>query len=268
MIKSMFLNLKKYSFLMSQLILKDFKVKYKRSVLGILWSLLYPVLMMSVMALVFTNMFRFRMEGVNYLVYLITGLVIWNYFNEATQLGMGSIISSFPLINKVYIPKYILPLSKCLFVGINFLLSLIPLMLIVLFTGNVAEGTKCYINIYYLIIPFIVLCAFMFTLGVSYILSCFAVFLRDTIYIYGIMLTIWQYFTPLFYSIEILPGWLQKIFVLNPLYIYINSIREIILFSRMPSIPYLIMCFLSGAVVLLLGLIIFKKNQDKFIYYA
>ena len=235
MIKNIFLNLKKYTFLMTQLISRDFKIKYKRSVLGVLWSLLYPLLMMCVMALIFTNVFRFDMEGVNYLVYLMTGLVIWNYFNEATQIGMSSILSNFSLINKVYIPKYIFPLAKCLFVGINFLLSLIPLMLIVIFSGNISEGTKCYINIYYLILPFVFLCVLMFTLGLSYILSTLAVFLRDTIYIYGILLTIWNYFTPLFYSIEILPKWLSTILKFNPLYIYINSIREIIIFSRMPS---------------------------------
>ena len=107
-------NFKKYSFLMSQMIMRDFKVKYKRSVLGVVWSLLYPVLMMAVMALVFSNMFKFKVEGVNYLVYLLSGLVIFNYFSEASTSAMSSIITNFSLINKVYIPKYIFPLSKSL----------------------------------------------------------------------------------------------------------------------------------------------------------
>src|SRR5699024_10747478 len=115
---------KKYGFLLQQLVSRDFKVKYKRSVLGILWSLLYPVLTMTVMALVFTNMFKFSTPGVNYLVYLMTGLVIFNYFSEATNLAMSSVVANFSLINKVYIPKYIFPISKCIFVGINFLLTL------------------------------------------------------------------------------------------------------------------------------------------------
>ena len=93
---------------MKQLILRDFKVKYKRSILGILWSLLYPVLTMSVMALVFTNFFKMSLPGVNYLVYLISGLVIFNYYSEATNLAMSSVVANFTLINKVYIPKYIL----------------------------------------------------------------------------------------------------------------------------------------------------------------
>ena len=132
-IKNIYYNIVKYKFLLQQLVIRDFKVKYKRSVLGILWSVLYPLLMMMVMAIVFSNMFKFSMEGVNYLVYLMTGLVVFNYFSEATNNAMGSIIGNSTLINKVYIPKYIFPVAKCIFVGINFVLSLLPLLLIILF---------------------------------------------------------------------------------------------------------------------------------------
>ena len=145
MLKNIWYNFKRYQFLMQQMITRDFKVKYKRSVLGILWSLLYPVLTMTVMALVFTNMFKFSTPGVNYLVYLMTGLVIFNYFSEASNLAMSSVVANFSLINKVYIPKYIFPISKCIFVGINFLLTLIPLYAIILITGT---G----INIYHLLL--------------------------------------------------------------------------------------------------------------------
>ena len=148
--KNVFNNLKKYKFLLSELIKRDFKIKYKRSVLGVLWSVLYPLIMMSIMALIFSHMFKFSMTGVNYLVYLMTGLIIFNYFNEATTGSMISITGNFSLINKVYIPKYIFPIAKCLFSGINFLFTLIPLFFIVFLSGSAAEGTKCYINIYYL----------------------------------------------------------------------------------------------------------------------
>ena len=132
--KNIFANMKRYSFLMKQLIIRDFKVKYKRSFLGVIWSLLYPVLMMAVMATVFSQMFKYRVENVNYLVYLMTGLVMFNYFSEASNSAMTSVVNNFALINKVYIPKYIFPLSKVLFVGVNFLLTLIPLFIIILFT--------------------------------------------------------------------------------------------------------------------------------------
>ena len=110
MVKNLLANFKRYSFLMSQLISRDFKVKYKRSVLGVLWSILQPILMMTVMAIVFSQMFKFKVEGINYLVYLMTGIVMFNYFSEATSNAMTSVVFNFGLINKVYIPKYIFPI--------------------------------------------------------------------------------------------------------------------------------------------------------------
>lgn len=263
--KGIFSNFKRYSFLVSQLIIRDFKIKYKRSVLGILWSLLYPLLMMSVMALVFSQMFRFSVEGVNYLVYLMTGLVMFNFFSEATNHAMVSVVQNFNLINKIYIPKYIFPLSKCLFVGINFLLTLIPLFLIILVTGS--GDTKVIIDFHFLMLPFIFLFLFMFILGIGLLLSTMAVFLRDTLYIYGILLTIWQYLTPIFYDISMLPRKLQAILQFNPLFVFINSARQIILFNNIPSLFMSIMMLVYGVGGLILGGIVFKSRQDRFIYY-
>lgn len=267
-LKNIFLNFKHYWFLTTQLISRDFKVKYKRSVLGVLWSLLYPILMLTVMTIVFSNMFKFKVEGVNFIVYLMTGLIMWNYFSEASNIAMTSVVMNFSLINKVYIPKYIFPLAKCLFVGINFLLTLIPWIGIILLSYLGLGEYTCHINIYYLILPYIFLCFFIFTVGVSLFLSCVSVFLRDVFYIYGIVLTIWNYVTPVFYSLEILPPTLQTIFKLNPLYQYLNSAREIVLFGNCPSITNLTLIGGISLVTLLIGSLVFKKNQDKFIYYV
>ncbi len=261
MIKNLYVNFKKYSFLLKQLISRDFKVKYKRSVLGILWSLLYPVLNMAVMALVFSNIFKFSTPGVNYLVYVLSGLVMFNYFSEASNLSMSSIVANFPLINKIYIPKYIFPLSKCLFVGINFLLTLIPLYIVILATGT---G----LNIYHLVLPYAYICLFIFTLGMGVILATISVFLRDMFYIYGIVLTLWTYLTPIMYDISLISPKLQFFFKLNPMYHYINFIRRIILYNEMPSLASFGICAGSALIVLLIGLVLFKKNQDKFIYYV
>ena len=252
---------KKYSFLLQQLVSRDFKVKYKRSVLGIFWSLLYPVLTMTVMALVFTNMFKFSTPGVNYLVYLMTGLVIFNYFSEASNLAMSSVVANFSLINKVYIPKYIFPLSKCLFVGINFLLTLIPLYAIIFITGT---G----VNIYHLLLPYVFFCLFLFTIGFGLILATISVFLRDMFYIYGVIITLWTYLTPIMYDISIIPASYQIIFKLNPLYWFIYFARDIILYNQVPGINVWIYCAVFAIGFLLLGIFIFKKKQDKFIYYV
>ena len=266
MIKNTFYNLKKYLFLLKQMVMRDFKVKYKRSVLGVLWSLLFPLLQMSVMALVFSQMFRFKTVGINYLVYLMTGLIMFNYFSEAANTAMTSIVTNFSLINKVYIPKYIFPLSKCIFVGINFLLTLIPLILIILFSGD--ADTRCMINIYYIFLPYAYLCLFLFTLGLGFVLSSLSVFLRDIFYIFGVILTMWQYFTPIFYDISILPINLQRLFYINPLYHYIDFTRTIILYNTMPSINNWIWCGTTALIMLIIGCIIFRTKQDKFIYYV
>ncbi len=265
-IKNIIANFKKYAFLMQQLILRDFKVKYKRSVLGVLWSLLNPLLMMGVMALVFSQMFKFRMENVNYLVYLMSGLVMFNYFSEASQNAMTSVVTNFDLMTKVYIPKYIFPLTKVLFVAINFVLTLIPLLLVILFTDG--GSTRILIGPYYfLLIPIFIL-FIIFTAGIGLFLSATSVFLRDIFYIYGIVLTIWQYMTPTFYDIAIIPSKLQPIFKLNPLYIFINSVREIVLFGRMPTTFDVFLMLIWTTLAFVIGSLVFKKNQDKFIYYA
>lgn len=259
--KSVILNLKKYSFLLQQLVGRDFKVKYKRSVLGVIWSLLYPILTMIVMAIVFSNIFRMSTPGVSYLAYLLSGLVMFNYFSEASNLAMSSVVANFSLLNKIYIPKYIFPLSKCLFVGINFLLTLIPLYIVLFATGT---G----INIFHIFLPYAFVCLFMFTLGMGFILSAVSVFLRDMFYIYGIVIMMWTYLTPIMYDITMISSKLQIFLKLNPLYHYINFIREIILYGRMPQPFTWAVCLISSIAVLLIGMIVFKKNQDKFIYYV
>ena len=261
MIKNIIANFQKYKFLLYQLVSRDFKVKYKRSVLGVIWSLLYPVLTMSVMALVFTNMFKMSMPGVNYLVYLMVGLVIFNYFSEASNLSMSSVVANFSLLNKVYIPKYIFPLSKCLFVGINFLLTLIPLYILIIVTGT-------NVNIYHLLLPFVFICLFLFTIGIGLILSTVAVFFRDLFYIYGVLIQLWTYMTPIMYDIAIIPENLKVIFKINPLYWFVTFAREIILYNRIPELATWLYCGGFSIGFLILGLVVFKKNQDKFIYYV
>ena len=253
---------KKYSFSLEQHVARDFKVKYKRSVLGVVWSLLYPLLMMAVMAVVFSNVFKFSTPGVSYLAYLLIGLTYFNYFSEASNLAMSSVVGNFSLINKVYIPKYIFPLSKCLFVGINFLLTLIPLYIVIIATRT----GLCWQHI---LLPYSFICLFLFTVGMGFILSTISVFLRDMFYIYGIVLTIWTYLTPIMYDIKIITNpTLQFIMKLNPMYQFINFARSIILYKYTPTLGQFAGCGVSALIIFLFGIFIFKKKQDKFIYYV
>lgn len=267
MVKAILANFKKYFFLMTQLIARDFKVKYKRSVLGILWSLLNPILTMTVMAIVFSHMFKFNVPGINYIVYLMTGIIMFNYFSQATNAAMTSVVENFTLINKIYIPKYIFPISKCLFIGIDFLLTLIPWLAIILLSNFGLGGHVCNLNIYYLLLPYIFFCMFLFVVGMGLLLSCLSVFLRDIFHIYGIILTLWNYLTPVFYSIEILPDGLKSIMKFNPMYQFLNAARTIVLYNEAPTLKTLGILGIIGVIMLLIGATVFKKKQDNFIYY-
>lgn len=255
------LSLKKYRFLIRQLVSRDFKVKYKRSALGVLWSLLYPVLTMCVLAVVFSHVFRITAGGVNYLVYLLTGITFFNYFSEATNLSMSSILANFSLINKVYVPKYVFPLTKCLFVGVNFLLTLIPLYAVILLTGT---G----VNLAHLLLPYAFLCLFAFTLGMGFLLSTAAVFVRDVLYIYGVLIMLWMYLTPLFWDLSMLGNELYvRLLRLNPLCQYISFARHIIFTGTAPDAKSFVFCALTAGATLFVGARVFRKNQDRFVYY-
>ena len=250
----------RYAFLLQQLILRDFKVKYKRSVLGVGWSLLYPLLTTAILSLVFSKVFRFSASGVSYVAYLLTGIVFYNYFSEGSNLAMSSVLANSSLIGKVYVPKVIFPLSKCLSSGINFLLSLLPLYLVLLVTGT----GLCWQHIY---LPWAVGCLFVFTLGVGLLLAAAAVFLRDIVYLYGVVLTLWMYLTPIMYDVSILPSPLQTVIALNPLAQYIGFARTILLLHRTPEAGQFALCALSAAGTLLVGLHVFRRSQNKFYYY-
>ena len=163
-IRNLFQNLYRYRFLIEELVTRDFKVKYKRSVLGVMWSLLNPLLTTLVMVVVFSSFFGRTMNGISYPAYLLTGQIIFNYFSESTNLSMSTMNANRNLINKIYVPKYIFPLTKCMFVGINFILTLIPLYLVLLVTGT----GICWQHI---LLPYLYVCVFMFTMGMGFLLA-------------------------------------------------------------------------------------------------
>lgn len=258
-IRNLLDSLRHGRFLLKQLVMRDFKVKYKRSVLGVAWSLLYPLLTTAVLALVFSNVFRFSAPGVSYVAYLLTGLVCFNYFSEASNLCMSSIVANESLIRKVYVPKYIFPISKCLFVGVNFLLTLIPLYLVLLFTGT----GICWRH---LLLPYAYACLFLFTLGVGFFLAAVSVFFRDVFYIYGIVLSLWLYLTPVMYDPTVIgQPLLRGLIALNPLYAPIRFVRTVILYHETPDIGQFAACAIHAALALPVGALVFKRTQDRFV---
>lgn len=252
------LNLRRYGFLMRQLVGRDFKAKYKRSVLGVLWSFLNPLLTMSVQYLVFSSLFK---SGIpHFAVYLMTGGILFNFFTESVGLGLTSIVGNAALITKVYLPKYIYPVSRVISSAINVLISMIPLCFLVLFSGIPLRKSM-------LLIPLVLLCATVFNIGMSLLLSSSMVFFRDTQFLWGIFSMLWMYMTPLFYPESIIPQRFLRLYHVNPMYQFIYFLRTIIIDGRSPGPYTYLYCFLCAVVPLLLGMWVFRKVQDRFVFY-
>ena len=247
-----------YRFLLKELVGRDFAVKYRRSYLGLVWVVLNPLLTMIVMSSVFSYIFRLQIQ--NYAVYLILGNITFSCFSEITQLGTQSIVGNGQIIKKVYIPKYIFPLSKALFAFFNFILTLIPAMIVILYY-------RIPITINYLLLPIVLAGLFMFALGIGFFLSALQVFMRDTQYLYTILLTLWTYLTPIFYSEESLAPILMKLMQFNPMYTYILCIRRIMLYGVTPTVFQLMACIWMGIAALIIGIKYFFNKQSKFILH-
>lgn len=253
-------SLKKYRFMLLQLVKRDFKIRYRGSILGVLWSVLNPLFNMLVLSFVFSRVFR---AVDNYKMYLLSGLVIFNYFSEASNLALGAVVNNFGLLTKVYFPKYILPLSKIVSSAINLLMSLLTFLVIGSFMG---------IHIWwgYLLIPYVMFCLMLFCAGVGMILAAVQVFMRDIQYLYGILLTAWMYATPILYPLteDVIPEVFIPLMKQNPLYVFINFFRQLTLYSEIPAVPDFLYCAAWGIGMLVLGLFVFKKTQNNFIYYT
>lgn len=248
-----------YRPLLEQLVTKDIKLKYRRSFLGYVWSVLNPLTTMMIMVLVFSNMFRFDIA--NYPVYLIIGQTIYAFVSESTTQAMWSITGNAALLKKTYVPKYIFTVSKVTSSFINTLFAL-GAMAIVFVVCRVR------FQIYMLFIPIILLQVYIFCLGLGLILAQGTVFFRDIQYIYGAFLTAWMYLTPVFYPINQLPFelmWMIKHF--NPLYSYITQFRSIVLDGVFPDPRLILYGFSVSILSLAVGTLVFMRKQDKFILY-
>ncbi|SHK24101.1 ABC transporter permease [Tepidibacter formicigenes] len=251
-------NFKKYRPLLKELVLRDIKLKYRRSVLGILWSILNPLLMMLVLTIVFSTLFKRSID--NFPVYLLCGRIIFDFYSQSTREAMTSIVSNGILIRKVYIPKYIFPISKGISTFVNLLFSLIALFIVMIVT-NVK------ITWAIMLIPLPLIYIFIFSIGIGLTLAAYTVFFRDIVHLYSVVLTAWMYLTPLFYPVEIIPDSFKFVIYLNPLYYIIECFREIVLYGQIISLQKHLICILISLFSIVFGIIVFKKKQDKFILY-
>lgn len=250
--------IKKYRFLIQQLVNRDFKTKYKRSILGIFWSFLNPLLMMTVQYFVFSTLFRANIP--NFAAYLIIGSVTFNFFSEACGMSLTSILGNAGLITKVYMPKYIYPLTRTMSSVVNLGISLIPMMIVCVFTGVHLRPSA-------VLALFFFACLIVFSLGIGMILAASMVFFRDTQFLWNILCMMWMYATPVFYPESILPDNFRIVLIINPLYHFLHSIRACILEGASPEPIVYFRCFLIALGTLLVGAAVFYKNQNRFVLY-
>ena len=251
-------NFAKYRYLLKELVKKGIKLKYRRSYLGILWTLLEPLLTMMVLTLVFGTLFG--KNDPTFPVYVLTGRLLYSYFSTATKTAMRSVRQNAGMIKKVYVPKYIYPLSAVIYEYIIFLISLVVLAV-------VATVLKVPPTIYTLqaIVPLTIL--FVMVLGVGMILSTLNVFFRDLEYLWGVMLMLIMYTCAIFYQPERVigtgNGW---IFYINPLYSVIAIFRDAV-FGRPMDLYHLCFSAVFAVCTLIVGVVVFVKKQDEFILH-
>ena len=248
-----------YRHLFQQLVEKDIKLKYRRSFLGYLWSILNPLMIMIIMVSVFSSMFR--SDIVNYPVYLIIGQTIFNFVSESTNQAMWSITGNAALLKKTYVPKYIFTLSKVTSSCVNTLFSLGAMLIVFIVC-------KVHFNWFMLFIPVIMAQVYIFCVGLGLFLSQAMEFFRDIQYIYAAFLMAWMYLTPIFYPITQLDPqliWIIKTF--NPLYSFITQFRTIVLECTMPDPGLILYGFAVSIAILIVGTFCFLKNQGRFILY-
>lgn len=248
----------RYRYLLMNLVNRDIKVKYRRSALGFLWSFLNPLLMMLVLTLVFSTMFKQNIE--NFPLYLLTGQLMFGFFSEGTSMAMESVLGNAALVKKVYIPKYIFPFAKVTFSLVNMGFSLVSMLLVMIVT-------RVPVTPWVLLAPVPILLLFVFNLGVGMALASLVIFFRDIKHLYGILLLTINYLTPIFYPVELLPEYMQFVVRLNPLFWYVGMFRQLVLAGAAPTLLQWVGTVLSAVVALMVGFTIFKRTQDRFILF-
>lgn len=255
----MFQKLFQYQFLFEELVKRDFKKKYKRTVLGMGWSILSPLLQLIVMRIVFTQFFGRNME--HYTTYLFCGNLIFSYFSESTSQGMTSLMGNAAIFTKVNVPKYLFLFSKNVQSLINF-----GLVLIVFFIFCIIDGIAFTWKFILLLIPIISL--LLFNIGVGLILSALFVFFRDVQYLWSIFTQLLMYLSAIFYSIDSYSPMMQNLFLLNPVYLHIRYFRKIVIDSTIPSVWFHLLLLADVVIVLGIGCWMYKKYNTKFLYYV
>lgn len=255
----MIMKLKKYQFLFEELVKRDFKKKYKRTVLGMAWSVLSPLLTLLVMKLVFTQFFG--QTTVHYTIYLFCGNLVFSYFSESTSLGMTSLMENAGIFTKINVPKYLFLLSKNVQTLINF-----GLILCVFFVFCVLD--KIVFTWRFILLLYPICCLMLFNIGVGLILSALFIFFRDIQYLWSIFTMLLMYMSAIFYTIDSYSPMVRNLFLLNPVYLFIRYFRKIVIEATTPTVWFHLLMMADVLVVLVVGGWMYKKYNTRFLYYV
>lgn len=260
-------DFEKDKFILKQLVTKDFKIKYRRSVLGVAWSVLNPLLMMVVMSIVFSTIFGQSRNGSitpeMYPLYLIVGNITFSVMSESTNQALMSIIAASSLLKKVKVHRWVFPVQKVLFSLVNFAFSLVAVALVMLWFHVLPTW-------HLILLPVCLLLLMCFCMGLGMMLSALAVFFRDVMHLWTVVITAWMYLTPIFWTtdyISQMARWIQVLVVVNPMYNYLQFMRDIFLFNTVPSVLTFGLCVVWAVVALAVGYTVFHKTEHKFILY-
>ncbi len=259
-IKLTYRNGKKYFPLLKNLISRELKKKYRQSVLGYIWCVLNPLLIMIIMTIVFSKMFRFNIE--NFPVYLFAGRMMYSFITESAGSVMRSIVSNGQLMRKTRIPYYVFPLATVGSSIVNFAFQLVAFALVLIFTGT-------FPSIHVAAFPLVCVEMFLFSFGFGLLLAVCDIYIRDTDYIYAVFTTAWMYLTPLFYPLGSLPEIMQKLIVwFNPAYYFVDMSRAIFLYHQWPSGPMLLKGAVVGIVFVTAALAVYSRVKKDMILYV
>ncbi len=249
----------RYRELIWALALKELRVRYKRSVLGFVWALLNPALLMIVLTLVFGTIMRFSAH--HYSIFLLSMLLPWTFFAQSLAYSVDSIVGNGELLKKVKVARLVFPLAALVSNIINFLLSLIPLLLLVIAMRFPVHWTWLYLPV-----PMIGL--FLFTLGTALFFATINVFYRDVHHIIQVITQAWFYFSPIIYSLDLIPIKYRWVFKLNPLLYVLNGFRLSIYYGMLPSAGSVALSLICGIASLAVGFYIFQRYEKSFVYYV
>jgi len=255
----MFQKLKRHQFLFEELVKRDFKKKYKRTVLGMAWSVLSPLLTLLVMRMVFTQFFGRGME--HYTTYLFCGNLIFAYFSESTSQGMTSLMGNAAVFTKVNVPKYLFLFSKNVQTLINFGLTLCVFFLFCIL-DNITFTWK------FICLLYPIACLVLFNVGVGLILSALFVFFRDIQYLWSVFTQLLMYMSAIFYTIDGYSFLVRHLFLLNPVYLFIRYFRKIVIEATIPTIWFHLLMAADVVIVLGIGCWMYKKYNTRFLYYV